>query len=300
MNYRHIYHAGNVCDVVKHAAFAFVVERLRRKETPFCVLDTHAGCGLYDLHDPRAAKTAESETGVSRLLKALAADGWEGIPEGIRPYLDVLKRMNPEWSVTDPALEGFRLYPGSPALAANLMRPQDRLVACELHAEDSEALRRNMRGWARAHLHRRDGYEALGALLPPPEKRGLVLIDPPYEDAQEFEKIPDYLAESFKRWPHGLFMLWYPIKERPAVWRFHEALRARGLAGTKPDGGTENSRLLCAEFVYREEIRADTLNGSGLIVANPPWRLDEALREIFSFLHKALGTSYRGIHVERL
>lgn len=293
MNYRHIYHAGNICDVIKHAAFALALGRLRAKEAAFCVVDTHAGCGQYDLEDPRAAKTSEAKEGALRMLASLAAGGWGNIPEGFGEYLDVLKRANPGWDPADTELKGFRRYPGSPVVAAGLLRPQDRLIACELHPEDCAELRRTMRHYAQAQIHCRDGYEALRAFLPPSEKRGLALIDPPYEDAQEFDRLPALLAEAWRRWPQGIFMLWYPIKERPAIWRLHEALR-----NLCPGGGDgRQSKILCAEFVYQEEIRSDRLNGSGLIAINPPWRLDRQLQEIFSFLHKALATDCSGIHV---
>ncbi|MER2519844.1 MAG: 23S rRNA (adenine(2030)-N(6))-methyltransferase RlmJ [Bdellovibrionales bacterium] len=297
MNYRHIYHAGNRCDVVKHLALTLVLAYLCVKEAGFCVLDTHAGCGRYDLEDARAAKTAEAREGILSLLKASAMQGQEPQrSEELKDYLDVLQRLNPGWNPADPEATGFRLYPGSPCLTASLLRPQDRLVACELHEEDAAELKRNMRGFPQAQIHARDGYQALRAFLPPPEKRGMVLIDPPYEDAEELEKLPGILAEAWKRWPQGIYMLWYPVKERPAIWRFHEALRGHGLASSFDEAGKSQgeSKLLCAEFVYHEEIRSDRLNGSGLIVLNPPWQLADSLRKLFPLLHKALGTDHAG------
>src|ERR1700722_14232108 len=244
MNYRHIYHAGNICDVVKHAVLVLLIEHLRAKDGGFCVLDTHAGIGLYDLHDPRAAKTGEAQGGIMKLLAAAPVPGLE-------PYYDVLQKLNPQ--------EGFRFYPGSPLLAAHMLRPQDRLIACGLHEEDARELRRNFRDRKQVQIHHRDGYEALRAFLPPEEKRGCVLIDPPYEQPDEFEKLGVAVADAYKRWPQGMFAIWYPIKERPAIWHFHEALIATGIR-----------KQLCAEFVYEEEIRADRLNGCGFILINPP------------------------------
>ncbi len=281
MNYRHIFHAGNVCDVVKHAAFTLALDALRRKDTPFCVLDTHAGIGLYDLQDPSATKTAEADHGVQALVKAPPLPGLDS-------YYDVLRKLNPGWTPGDDA-GAVRYYPGSPLLALHLFRKQDRLTACELHPEDAVALRRNLRGFSQAQIHTRDGYEALHAFLPPPEKRGLVLIDPPYEQPDELTRAGRAVADACKRWPQGQFMLWYPIKERPAVWRMHEALRDSGLP-----------KILCAEFVYQEETRHDRLNGSGLIVVNPSWKLDEALTALFPALHAALGTEHRQSAVQWL
>lgn len=295
MNYRHIYHAGNICDVVKHIALTMVLAHLRMKEAGFCALDTHAGCGLYDLEDARAAKTSEAQQGVLQLVRSLAEQGEK--PEELKEYLEILQKLNPAWNVNSYGQGELRYYPGSPRLIASLLRPQDRLIACELHEEDSLELRRNMRGFAQAQIHRRDGYEALTAFLPPSERRGVVLIDPPYEDAQEFEKLPARLAEAWKRWPQGIYMLWYPIKDRPTIWSFHEALRNLGLSAGGEQG---QSKLLCAEFVYQDEIRSDRLNGSGLIILNPPWQLADRLRSVFLFLRKVLGAQQTGCEVSFL
>lgn len=280
MNYRHIFHAGNICDTVKHGVLTLAVAHLCGKESPFCVLDTHAGFGIYDLADPRAAKTGEAKDGILKLLDATRLTDLE-------PYYAVLKKLNPDWD--GKSAEGFRYYPGSPLLATHLLRPQDRLIACELHPEDADELKRQLFLYKQAQAHRRDGYEALGAFLPPAEKRGLVLIDPPFEEPDEFEKLATALKAAHTRWPQGIFMAWYPVKERPAVWRFHEALAASGMP-----------KILTAEFIYREETAADRLNGSGLILINPPWQMDEKLRKLFPLLHAALATDYRGSEVRWL
>jgi 23S rRNA (adenine2030-N6)-methyltransferase len=268
MNYRHIFHAGNLCDVVKHAVLTLVIDHLRNKETPFCVLDTHAGLGLYDLSDPRAAKTDEAKDGILKLLDAAR------LPE-LDSYYAILKKLNMNWD--GKSSEGFRYYPGSPLLALHLLRKQDRLIACELHPEDAEELKRQLFPYKQAQTHRRDGYEALKAFLPPPEKRGLVLIDPPFEVPDEFEHLATALRKAHVSWPQGIFIAWYPIKERPAIWRFHEFLAASGM-----------SKILVAEFIYREETQADQLNGSGLILMNPPWQMDEKLRRFFPVLRESL------------
>ncbi len=281
MNYRHIYHAGNICDVVKHSVLAMLLEHLRGKEAGFCVLDTHAGVGLYDLQDSRAAKTKEAEAGILKLLSAAP------LPE-LDPYYGALGRHNPGWSPAQ-GREGFRFYPGSPLLVADMLRPQDRLIACELHDEDAQELQKQMGRNKQVAIHHRDGYEALRAFLPPVEKRGLVVIDPPYEKPNEMTTLVQAVAEAHRRWPQGMFMLWYPVKERPALWTFHEALVATGI-----------SKQLCAEFIFQEETRADRLNGSGLILINPPWRTDERLQALFPALHERLETSYRGSAVRWL
>lgn len=269
MNYRHIYHAGNICDVVKHASLVLLLERLKAKDAAFAVLDTHAGEGLYDLFDPRAAQTNEAAVGARRL--------WEkrekASPE-LEPYLSALKSLN----------EGrdLKLYPGSPVLARRSMRQQDRLVVCELHPEDAQNLKRTMRDEAGVEVHSRDGYEAVKAFLPFKEKRGLVFIDPPFEVAGEIDRLVAAARVVHERMAGAVVAIWYPIKERPAIWRFHEALIAAGLP-----------KLLAAEFLYRPEVRHDRLNGSGLIVMNAPWKIEEDLARLFTALHETLETEAR-------
>jgi len=273
VNYRHIFHAGNICDVVKHAVLTLLLEHLRSKDGAFCILDTHAGVGLYDLQDPRAAKTNEAQGGIYKLLAASPLPALEY-------YYAVLQKLNPG---------AFRYYPGSPLLAYNLLRSQDRLIACELHDEDYRELRRQFRDHKQAHIHHRDGYEALRAFLPPEEKRGLVLIDPPYEQPDEFENLVEAIKQTHQRWPHGQCLIWYPIKERPAIWRFHEALAATGIP-----------KQLCAEFVFEEETRHDRLNGSGLILINPPWQMEDKIKQVFDALHQALQTNHHGTNLQWL
>ncbi|MFA4994665.1 MAG: 23S rRNA (adenine(2030)-N(6))-methyltransferase RlmJ [Bdellovibrionales bacterium] len=274
MNYRHIYHAGNRPDVVKHAVLTILLRALREKEKGFAVLDTHAGCGLYDLNDPRAQKTGEAAEGILNLLEA------DPLP-ALADYMAVLRKVNPLWS--GKGAEGFRVYPGSPLFSFHRLREQDRLVACELHPDDAKALRALAPADKRFQIHARDGYEALGAFLPPPEKRGLVLIDPPYEQQDEFDVLLRRVGEAHRRWTTGIFMIWYPVKDRPAIWKFQEALAAAGIP-----------KILCAEFVYDENVSADHLGGSGMIVINPPWKLDEEIRALFPALHGALKTPYAG------
>lgn len=316
MNYRHIYHAGNACDVVKHAVLTLLIEHLREKEKGFAVLDTHAGAGLYDLSDERAQKTKEAEEGILRLLSALP------IPE-LAAYYRTMRELNKqqnflplkgrdreggEWlgadsdnsefcpSGTPPPLtppsrggELNRFYPGSPVLIRRLMRSQDRLMACELHPKDVHVLKRYFHDDKQTQIHHRDGYEALKALIPPTEKRGLVLIDPPFEKPDEFDVLAEALRKLHERWQQGQAVVWYPIKERPAIWRFHEALAAMKLP-----------RVLCAEFTQYPEIRHDRLNGCGLILVNPPWRLDDQLKQLFPALHEALESAESGTKINWL
>jgi 23S rRNA (adenine2030-N6)-methyltransferase len=236
------------------------------------VLDTHAGIGLYDLEDPRAQKTHEADQGILSLLASPA------LPE-LAAYYAVLKKLNPLW--TGSGCENFRVYPGSPLFAFHLLREQDRLLACELHPEDAETLRVQAPADKRFQIHSRNGYEALGAFLPPPEKRGLVLIDPPYESTDEFDVLAARLGETYRRWPTGTYMVWYPVKDRPAIWKFLQALELLGIP-----------KVLRAEFIYDPSTRTDCLSGSGIVLINPPWKLDEELRAVFPTLHQAMKTGH--------
>ena len=278
MNYRHIYHAGNICDVIKHALLALCLDYLRQKDKGFCVLDTHAGVGLYDLNDERAKKTGEADGGIQKL--------WQ-IPTiaGIASYYALLRKLNLDTQSPEP----LTVYPGSPVLTALSLRPQDRLIACELHPDDVNDLRRALHPYLNAHTHHRDGYEALGAFLPPPEKRGLVLIDPPFEKPDEFDTLAKRVIDGYSRWPQGMFLVWYPIKERPTLWQFHEKLVAAGIP-----------KILCAEFIFDEETRHDRLNGSGAIIINPPWTMAEQLPPLFAELHNTLETRHHGVTVKWL
>lgn len=283
MNYRHIYHAGNICDIVKHTMLVSCLDYLRLKDKGFCVLDTHAGIGLYDLKDERALKTNEAAEGIYKLLDSPPLTQ-------LSSFYDSLKKINTNWNPDDlTTTKNFQFYPGSPNLIYLKLRPQDRMIACELHPEDCEDLRYLLGYHKQVQVHHRDGYEALRAFLPPPEKRGLVLIDPPYERSDEFEELSTHIQQAHQRWPSGMFLVWYPIKERPAIWRFHEKLATTGIA-----------QILCAEFIYMEESRTDRLNGSGCIIINPPWTFEKELPLLFQDLHQCLDSPYRGTSVKWL
>lgn len=263
MNYRHAYHAGNFADVHKHATLALVIEHLKRKDAPFLYADTHAGIGAYDLASVQAEKTGEWRDGIARILAE------PNPPAELQPYLDAVAAVNPQG--------GMNAYPGSPALAATLARPTDRLALCELHPEDAETLRRRFVGDKRVGVHHMDGYTALKALLPPPERRGLVLIDPPFEVRDEFERMRRGLNQAMKRWPTGLYALWYPIKARASIDRFHADLAMLGLPKT-----------LVAELMTNDRDAPQRLNGCGLVLINPPWKLDEALGNLLPWLADVL------------
>jgi 23S rRNA (adenine2030-N6)-methyltransferase len=260
MNYRHAFHAGNHTEVFKHAALVLVLEHLLQKPQPFAVLDTHAGVGVYDLGSAPAQKTKEYEQGAGRVFG-------RDLPAA-RGYLDLLAAMNPE---------GLTTYPGSPEIARRMLREQDRLIACELHPADAQTLKDRYRDAPRVSVHHRDGYEAIGALVPLPERRGLVFIDPPYERTDEAAQLARALATGLRKWPSGVFMAWYPVKDG--------AIGA-SLARAAAEGGWP--KTLQAEFLAYPQDNL-TLAGGGLIVCNAPWKLDEKLEALCEALSGVLG-----------
>ncbi|WP_416065878.1 23S rRNA (adenine(2030)-N(6))-methyltransferase RlmJ [Rhizobium sp. ZK1] len=262
MNYRHIYHAGNFADVLKHAVLARLIRYMQKKDAGFRVLDTHAGIGLYDLSSEEAQKTGEWQGGIGKLLET---DLGPQVSELLEPYLSAIRELNPQG--------GLRFYPGSPKLARMLFRPQDRLSAMELHPEDFVRLHRVFEGDHHARITELDGWLALGAHLPPKEKRGIVLVDPPFEEDGEYERLVDGLAKAYRRFPGGTYCLWYPLKKGAPIKDFHEALQALDIP-----------KMLCAELAVRSDRETTGLTGSGLIIVNPPFTLKDELHQLLPAL----------------
>jgi 23S rRNA (adenine2030-N6)-methyltransferase len=266
MNYRHIYHAGNFADVLKHAVLARLIVYMAQKDKAFRVLDTHAGIGLYDLSSEEAQKTGEWVDGIGRILDTDIPAKAKAILE---PYLTAIRDLNPDG--------GLALYPGSPKLTRMLMRPQDRLSAMELHPDDYETLHRLFDGDFQSRITELDGWLALGAHLPPKEKRGIVLVDPPFEIAGEYERLADGLHKAYRRFSGGTFCLWYPLKQGAPIAEFHAALQA-----------LEIPKMLCAELSVRSDRDTAGLSGSGLIIVNPPFTLKGELDILLPFLKDRL------------
>ncbi|GIL03260.1 MAG: ribosomal RNA large subunit methyltransferase J [Alphaproteobacteria bacterium] len=266
MNYRHAYHAGNFADVFKHAVLTRIVEYLKRKEAPFRVIDTHAGAGLYDLAGIEAARTGEWIGGAGRLMEAVLPQPAAGLLE---PYLAVLRRHASDGRPT--------AYPGSPALVRALLRRQDRLSVFELQEQEHAALARLFAGDFQARVTRLDGWLVPGAHLPPKEKRGLVLIDPPFEMEGEFDRLRAALARGDRRWPGGMFCLWYPLKDGRAVAAFIAALKAAAIAD-----------LVRVEIDVRAPSDAGGLAGCGLVIKNPPFVLEAELAAFMPALVEVL------------
>lgn len=278
MNYRHAYHAGNFADVLKHAVLALVVDYFKRKPAPFRVIDTHAGIGRYDLQAVEASKTLEWQGGIGRLMGP-AADPMPGWAVALlASYLDVVRGENPEGQL--------RYYPGSSLLARRLLRPSDRLLATELHPADHAELARRFSHDPQTKVIALDGWLALKSFLPPKERRGIVLVDPPFEDRDEMRSIVRGLAAALHRFESGCYIVWYPIKDPAEVRKFHAALTA---AIGRP-------ALVC-ELLIRPADDVAILSGCGLVIVNPPWTLADDLKQILPFLVGRLAVAPGARHI---
>jgi 23S rRNA (adenine2030-N6)-methyltransferase len=272
MNYRHAFHAGNFADVVKHAVLARLLVHLGTKPAAYRAIDTHAGAGLYDLAGPEAARSGEWRGGIERLLAARVEGDLAAL---LAPYLDAVAACNPPGRLT--------AYPGSPALVRAFLRAQDRLVACELEPNAAAALARNFAGDRRIKAIAIDGWTALNAYVPPPERRGLVLIDPPFEDGGEFPRLAQGLEGAHRKWASGTYLLWYPIKTREQPDALARRLQRSGIA-----------KILRAEVGIGPPSAPAGLERCGLIVVNPPWTLEGELRTMLPALAAILSGSERG------
>jgi 23S rRNA (adenine2030-N6)-methyltransferase len=275
MNYRHAFHAGNFADVVKHATLALLIDRLKAKDTAFRVIDTHAGVGMYDLAADEASRTGEWREGIGRVWPAKRAPKLDAL---LAPYLECVAAANDGGEL--------RRYPGSPWIARHLFRKQDRLTAVELHPEDAAALETLFAGDIQVRTIALDGWLALGAFVPPKERRGLVLVDPPFEERDDFDTMLERFAAAYRKWPTGIYALWYPVKDLAAVDRFRVGLAKSGIR-----------RLLRAELTIRDRNAEDTFNGTGLVICNPPWHFDEALEQLLAGLVPILAQGEGAVHL---
>lgn len=265
MNYRHAFHAGNFADVFKHAILARVLAYMIGKPAPLRFVDTHAGLGVYDLAGAEATRTGEWRDGIGRIDPASVPSG---LGEVLAPYLAAVGPRGPDGA--------WRHYPGSPAVAQWVLRPEDRLTLCELHPDDAGALRRAMGRDPRVRVLASDGYAALNAVLPPPERRGLVLVDPPFEKVGEFDTLLSAVLRAHRKWPTGSYMLWYPLKDRTAVGRFAGGLAASGM-----------KRVLQLHLLVGDPD-AGPLAGSGLVLVNPPYTLKAEAETLLPWLAATL------------
>lgn len=265
MNYRHVFHAGNFADVAKHVGLVCLLGRLAAKGKPFAYVETHSGAGRYDLAAGEARRSGEADHGIRKLASGPPPRGALG------RYLELIRSFQNRSG-------GIEVYPGSPMIAQQMMGESDRALVCEIDPEQCRLLRQNLAGDRRFGVHHRDGYEALQALLPPMPRRGLVLIDPPYEDAGELKRLFPALEKGGRRWPTGIFMVWYPIKHRRELRGFYRSLATARLGP-----------VLLAELMVRPADSGGRLNGSGLAFIRPPWQFDRDLSSVWPELAGRLG-----------
>lgn len=258
MNYRHIFHAGNFADVFKHVLLVLFIERLQQKEKGCCFIDTHAGIGLYDLKRKEAQRNPEFLTGIDLLLKQTER------PVIFERYLKIIATYNQQ------SKTHCKIYPGSPCITQQLLREQDKLIVNELHPEDYQQLKSHFRKDPCVHCHQRDAYEFLSAMLPPTPARGLVLIDPPYEKVDEYDRVRRTLIAATKKYPHGVYMLWYPLKtqeDQRAIKRIQRA-------------------IACPSQIIELglPIVADAMTNCGVLLMNPPWGIDKKIQVVRKYL----------------
>ena len=274
MNYRHAFHAGSFADVLKHVVLVRTILHLLQKDAPFRVIETHAGAGRYDLSGAKAARTGEWRRGIGRLAERPLTGEAAAL---IEPYLSLVRAAN--------SGDALKIYPGSPLIARALLRPQDRMIFCELHPEERAALIKTVGRDRRAKVVAIDGWAGLKAYIPPKERRGLVLIDPPFEAADEFARLEAGLKEAHSRWATGIILAWYPIKEPREVQAFSRRLSRSGIA-----------KILRIELAVAAHRPGERLAGCGMVAVNPPWVLEREMSVVFPQLAKALARQGAGTY----
>src|ERR1700675_4161921 len=277
MNYRHAFHAGGFADVIKHIVLVRILTHLQDKQAAFRVIDTHAGAGIYDLAGDEARRGGEWLTGVARVMQARFSETTLPL---VAPYLDIVRAFNPQ--------RELKAYPGSPLIARALLRPQDRLTACEVEPKARKRLIDALRRDTQARVVDLDGWVALPAFVPPNERRGLILIDPPYEQKDEFERIAAGFTEAFTKWPTGSYLLWYPVKSRRASDNLARHV-AEVVGAGKPPG-----KALRLQFSVAPQEAGGPLASAGLLMVNPPWTLAGELKAMLPELEKPLGQGGAG------
>ncbi len=265
MNYRHIYHSGNFTEVIKHVALVLILNYLRKKPAAFCYIDSHAGEGIYDLTAPQAVKTGEAKAGVQRII--------HNSNEKLQPYLQLLQPFMGN--------DQLQKYPGSPWLAYQLLRSQDEMILNEMHPEVSALLKANLAGRPNIAIHQRNAYEFLPAILPPKIKRGLVLIDPPFEQASEDEEIEEVLKKCLQKWAHGIYMIWFPVTSRHS-WNLKKMASENGIT----------DYLIAAMTITGKHQPG--LQGCQLLLINPPWTFKEEFSTVLKDLWKIFSDRNQG------
>ncbi|WP_087020628.1 23S rRNA (adenine(2030)-N(6))-methyltransferase RlmJ [Thaumasiovibrio subtropicus] len=267
LSYRHSFHAGNHADVIKHIVETLILQALKQKEKPFVYHDTHSGVGRYDLQDERAEKTGEYKEGIARIWAQSA------LPEGVQDYFDAVKAVNNS--------DSLRYYPGSPRIARAQIRPQDRMVLTELHPSDFPLLLQEFRSDRQVKIYKEDGFARLKASLPPKERRGLVLIDPPYELKHEYQDVVKAIKEAHKRWATGTYAIWYPVVYRDNIDMMLNGLEKQGIR-----------KILQIELGVAPDSEERGMTASGMIVINPPWKLESQMADILPWLQSHIAPTH--------
>ena len=269
LSYRHSYHAGNHADVLKHIVLTLCINSLKEKEKPFLYLDTHSGAGRYLLQSEHAEKTGEYLSGINLIWQQSET------PELLNTYLSVLKRYNP--------FDNLKYYLGSPLIAKQLLREQDKINLTELHPTDYPLLRQEFSKDKRARVLREDGFSQLKSKLPPESRRGIILIDPSYEIKDDYQKIPKALLEAYKRFATGIYLIWYPVVSRTQTQKMIDEIVNLGI-----------KKISQFEFAIKPDNNQKGMTASGMLVINPPWKLQQQMQTIMPWLKNTLDTEKMG------
>jgi 23S rRNA (adenine2030-N6)-methyltransferase len=279
LSYRHAFHAGNFADVLKHSVLTLVLEYMARKDKGFIYIDSHSGAGMYSLNDEYAQKTGEYKDGIAKIL---AAKNDEDFPEALMPYIELLQKLNTENGELD-------IYPGSPGIAKQVMRRQDSAHLFELHPTDIQHLTEFCTRWNKSHVKQSDGYQGILGLIPPPSRRGVVLIDPPYELKEDYAKAVKTIVKAYSKFTSGTYILWYPVVTR-------ERINSMEKDFTR----SEVKNLLKVEFCLKPDSDQYGMTGTGLFIVNPPWQLESQLSEIMPFLKSIIGEDHTTFTLKKL
>ena len=279
LSYRHAFHAGNFADVLKHSALILVLEYMNRKEKGFLYVDSHSGAGMYQLTDQYAQKTGEYKEGIAKLLNS--DDQNNDTPKPLIEYIELIKRLNLGADLT--------VYPGSPAIAKEFTRRQDSSHLFELHPTDIEHLSDFCLRWKKCFIKKSDGYQGVISLLPPPSRRGVVLIDPPYELKEDYVKAVKTIIKGYQKFSSGTYILWYPVVKRELVTQMQNQFQA-----------SEVNNLLQVEFCLTEDSDEYGMTGTGLFIINPPWQLADQFSEILPYLKNKLGSEASSYFLNQL
>ncbi len=282
LSYRHAFHAGNFADVLKHSVLTLVLDYMTRKEKGFHYIDSHSGAGMYQLSNEYAQKTGEYKDGIAKLINE------ENIPEALQPYINLISELNPDSNTSD-----LDLYPGSPGIAKRFIRRQDSTHLFELHSTDIKHLTDFCYRWKKTFIKQRDGYQGVLGLLPPPSRRGVVLIDPPYELKEDYQKAVNTIIKSYKKFATGTYILWYPVVKRELVEEMKRAFTNKAF-------NNNIKNLLQIEFCLSEDSDEYGMTGTGLFIVNPPWQLAAQMNEVLPYLKEKLGDSNSNFMLNQL